>query len=246
MLFRLDWLNEFVNSFSGSLAVQCEMRPILVVFAFPPLKFSDKIPFVAEVCAPIELFRIGLVAALNFAINLRASGWDVAMRNSEVREVPGELRPKRGVIVGLDLLNGEGEVLTHFREEVDGSLGVVVIIDTQNSKSRGFINGCELIEALAGSSHARNEFHVELHGTAWDLKWSIGWLWPRAIFLQRDPANVVAAKDFKDGCWRDISVIVPLKVETGSNRSVASLLPNPENEGNDLRRNAIPDSVGPP
>lgn len=201
ILFRLGWLNEFVNSFSGSLAVQCEMRPILVVFAFPPLKFSDKISFMAEVSAPIELFRIGLVAALNFAINLGASGWDVAMRNSKVREVPGELRPKRGVVVSLDLLDSEGEMLTHFREEVDGGLGVVVIIDTQNSKSSSFINGCELVETLAGSSHARNEFHVELHGTAGDLKWSIGWLWTWTIFFQRDPANVVPAKDFKDGCW---------------------------------------------
>ncbi len=69
MLFRSGWLNEFTNSFSGSLAVQCEMRPILVVFTFPPLKFSEKIPFMAEVSAPIELFRIGLVAALSFAIS---------------------------------------------------------------------------------------------------------------------------------------------------------------------------------
>ncbi len=177
------------------------MWPVLVVFAFPPPEFSSKIPLMAEISASIEFFGIGLVAPLDFAIDLGASGWDVTMRDSEVREMPGELRSKRRIVVGLDLLDGEGKMLTHLREEVDCGLGVVVIVNAENAEARGFVNGCELIETLAGSSHARNEFHVELHGAAWDLKWSIGWLWTWAIFLQRDPANVMAMKDFKDRCW---------------------------------------------
>lgn len=41
-------------------------------------------------------------------------------------------------------------------------------------------------------------------------------------------------------------MVVPLKIETGSNGTVAALLANAENERNDLRRNAKSDSMGPP
>jgi hypothetical protein len=41
-------------------------------------------------------------------------------------------------------------------------------------------------------------------------------------------------------------MVVPLKIETGSNGTVAALFPNAEDERNDLLWNAIPDVVRSP
>ena len=42
-------------------------------------------------------------------------------------------------------------MLSDFLKEVDGRLGVVVIVDAQNAKSGRFINSRKLIKALARS-----------------------------------------------------------------------------------------------
>ncbi len=51
------------------------------------------------------------------------------MRNAEIGKMPGELWSERRVIVCLDFLDGERKMLTNFPQEVDGSLGVVVVVD---------------------------------------------------------------------------------------------------------------------
>ena len=105
------------------------MRSIFVVFCFPLLQLSSKIPFMSEAPSLIELFRVRLVAPFYLAVDLRASGRDMPMRDAEVRKMPGELWSERRVIVGLDFVDGEGKMLTDFPEEVDGRLGVVVVVD---------------------------------------------------------------------------------------------------------------------
>ena len=105
------------------------MWPILVVFCFPPLQLSSKIFLMPEVPSSIELLRVRLVASLYLAIDLWASGRDVAVRNAEIRKMPSELWSERRVVIRLDFLDGEGKMLTNFPEEVDGSLGVVVVVD---------------------------------------------------------------------------------------------------------------------
>ena len=122
-----------------------------------------------EVPSSIELLRVRLVASLYLAIDLWASGRDVAVRNAEIRKMPSELWSERRVVIRLDFLDGEGKMLTNFPEEVDGSLGVVVVVDAQNAKPRSFINRCELIKALTSSSNTRNELHIELDGAARNL-----------------------------------------------------------------------------
>jgi hypothetical protein len=82
-----------------------------------------------KVISSIELFSVGLVAPLDFAVYLRAPGRDVPVRDAEISKMPSELWSERRVIVGLDSLNGEGEMLTNFSEEVDGRFGVVVVVD---------------------------------------------------------------------------------------------------------------------
>ena len=105
------------------------MWSILVVFSFPLLKFSSQIPFVFEMPSLIELLRVGLVASLDLPVHLRAARRYVFVGNAEVGKMPCKLRSEGRAIVRLDSLNGEREMLSDFLKEVDGSLGVVVIVD---------------------------------------------------------------------------------------------------------------------
>ena len=98
----------------------------LVVFRFPALQFSGQVFFVTKILSSIELFGIRLVAPLDLAVDLRTSRRDMAMRDAEIGKMPSELRSERGIVIGLNLLDGKGKVLTNFLEEVDGCLGVVV------------------------------------------------------------------------------------------------------------------------
>jgi hypothetical protein len=76
--------------------------------------------------------------------------------------MPGELWSERRVVVRLDFLSGEWEMLTNFPKEVDGSLGVVVVVDSQNAKAWSLVNRSKLIKALASSSNSRDKLHIEL------------------------------------------------------------------------------------
>jgi hypothetical protein len=54
--------------------------------------------------------------------------------------VPGELLTERGIVIGLDTLNDEGQMLAGLLEELSRRMGVVVIVDAQNAKARGFVS----------------------------------------------------------------------------------------------------------
>ena len=90
-------------------------------------------------------------------------------------------------------------MLSHLAEEFDRCLRVVVIVDTQDAKVRRFIDSGELIEALPSSSNPRNEFHIELDRTAWNLQRGIGWPGTRTILFPGYLSDVVAVKEFQDG-----------------------------------------------
>jgi len=51
------------------------------------------------------------------------------VRDAEIGEMPGELGSERRAVIGLNLLNGEGEMLADFPEKVDGGLRVVMVVD---------------------------------------------------------------------------------------------------------------------
>jgi len=160
------------------------MWPILVVFPLPMFELAGEILPAPAGSAFLKFFSVGLVAPLNLSVYLRATWRNVVVRDAEIGEVPGELRPKGRVVVCLNPVDREGEMLSDFLQELDGGLGVVVIVDAENSKSRRFVDRRELIETLTRTSHWRNKFHVELHRAPRNLQWSIGGLGPRAILHQ--------------------------------------------------------------
>jgi hypothetical protein len=75
-----------------------------------------------EMPSLIELLRVGFMASLDLPVHLRA-----ARRYVGNAEMPGELWSERRAVIGLNFLNGEGEMLSDLLKEVDGSLGVVSI-----------------------------------------------------------------------------------------------------------------------
>ena len=105
------------------------MGPIFVVFGFASLKLSSKIPFMFEMPSLVELLRIGFMASLDLSVHLRAAWRYVPVRDVEVGKMPSELWSERRTVIGLNFLNGEGEMLPNFPEEVDGGAGAVVVVD---------------------------------------------------------------------------------------------------------------------
>jgi hypothetical protein len=160
------------------------MRPIFVVFGFPSFKLSSKIPFVFEMPSLIELLRIGFMAPLDLSVHLRATWRYVPVRDAEIGKMPSELWSERRTVIGLNVLNGEGKMLLDLSQEVDGGLGVVVIVDAQNAKSGSFVNSRELIKALTRSSDTGNELHIELYRAARELQRRIRWFGAGTILLQ--------------------------------------------------------------
>ncbi|MGB8675613.1 MAG: hypothetical protein WCD27_14770 [Candidatus Acidiferrales bacterium] len=113
-----------------------------------------------EMPSLVELLRIGLVASLDLPVHLSATRRYVLVRNAGIGKMPGELWSKRRTVIGLNFLNSEGKMILGLSKEVDGGLGVVVVVDVQHAKSRRFVNSRKLTKALAHSSHAGNELYI--------------------------------------------------------------------------------------
>ena len=69
------------------------------------------------------------MAPLDLPVHLRAARRYVLVRNAEIGKMPGELWSERRAVIGLNFLNRERKMLADFPEEVDGGLGVVVVVD---------------------------------------------------------------------------------------------------------------------
>ena len=114
------------------------MGPIFVVFGFPSLKLSSKIPFMFETPSLVELLRIGFMAPLDFPVHLRAARRYVPVRDAEIGKMPSELWSERRAVIGLDFLNSEGKMLLDLAEKVDRGLGVVVVLPHLHFISQAF------------------------------------------------------------------------------------------------------------
>jgi hypothetical protein len=133
-------MNELADSFRWRLPVKCKMGSVFVVFGFPSLQLSSKIPFMFEMPSLVELLGIGFMASFDLPVHLRAAWWYVLVRDAQVRKMPSELGPERRTIVSLNFLNREGKMLPDFLKKVDGGLGVVVVVDSQHAKSSRFVD----------------------------------------------------------------------------------------------------------
>ena len=71
------------------------MKAAPFVFDFPAFEFASQIPFIVKQPSLVELLRIDFMAALHFAVDLRASRWNVEVRDAGVGKMPSELWSKR-------------------------------------------------------------------------------------------------------------------------------------------------------
>ena len=74
---------------------------------------------------PVELLGVDAVGSLDFAVEPGGAGLDVDVADAAVEEVPVEAALELGAVVGLDALDGEGQLLEDVVDELDGGLLVV-------------------------------------------------------------------------------------------------------------------------
>lgn len=83
--------------------------------------------------------------------------------------MPAELLAERGVVVGLDALNAEGQKLADFLEKFTGGPGIVVIVDAQNAKGRSLVNSRQPVIRWRARP-IRRETYIELCGPHWNFQ----------------------------------------------------------------------------
>jgi hypothetical protein len=210
------------------------------VLALPRPKLPDQVVSIPERGATVELVLVGPMAALHLAIHFGASGRDAAMGDPQIVEVPGEVRAELGAVVRLNPLDGDREGLTQCLDEGDGRLDGVVVIDLQDAVSRGLVDGRELIQAAGPELDV---LHVHLNRLSWDLELRAATR-ARAVALERDPGHLMRLEDPVDCRGRDADLMVPTQEETEPYDPVLPFLPDPEDQGLDLRRGAVRTRAG--
>ena len=119
----------------------------MVVFVLPLAELLGELGGGPEDHAPVELVFVRPMAALDLAIGLGAAPRNLLMGHPEIPQMPGEVGPKLGAMVGLDTLDGDGQAAAHFLDEVRGRFDGVVSIDPKHAIPGGLIDGRELVEA---------------------------------------------------------------------------------------------------
>ena len=119
----------------------------MVVFVLPLAELPGELGGVPEDHAPVELVRVGPMAALDFSIGLRATPWNLPVDHPEIAQMPSEVSPKLRAMVRLDALDGHRQATAHFLDELSGRFDGVVGVDPEHAIAGGLIDGRELVEA---------------------------------------------------------------------------------------------------
>jgi len=110
----------------------------VVVLMFPASQFGGELGNRAKRCAAIEPVLVGPVTALDLAVALRASRRDMAMRDAEIVEVPGEVGPELSPVIGLNALDGDRQPLADLVDERDGVGDRRLAVDFQPQRGTGW------------------------------------------------------------------------------------------------------------
>ena len=143
------------------------MRPPMIVLAFPLRKQAPQFLRAVKGEPPIEFFLVGAVAAFRLPVALWAAAGNVPVDDPEGVELPGEIGPELGAVIGFDALDGDGVALAGLVDEGDRRLDRVVIIDLRDPVAGRLVNRDELVEAPRAQFEV---FDVNLHRLARDVK----------------------------------------------------------------------------
>src|SRR5215472_11077644 len=113
---------QLAESLSRSGPGQREMGTLLVVLVLPTFEFPSQVRRVSDARAAVELVFIGAVAALDLAVALWTARRYVTVRNAEVAEMPGKVRPELGAMVGLNAFDRDRQSTADLVHELHGVL----------------------------------------------------------------------------------------------------------------------------
>jgi hypothetical protein len=80
---------------------------------------------------PVELLGVDAVGSFHLAVEPGGGRLDVGVADAAVEDVPVEGALELGAVVGLDDLDGEGQLLEDVVDELDRALLVVAVVDPQ-------------------------------------------------------------------------------------------------------------------
>jgi hypothetical protein len=128
--------------------------------------------------------------------------------------MPVELGLKFRAVVGLDLLDDEGQLLEHVVDELDRGLLVEAVLDAKYPNPRAVIDGGELIVAFLAAAKRSDELHVDLNLVARE-RLLIALPSPVVTLVAlrgRQAVHVEALQDPPHPRLRDLDVVIALQV----------------------------------
>ncbi len=119
----------------------------MVVLVLPGYERGGQLVRCLEGGGAGELLGLRRMAPLDLPVAVRVAPGDVQVADARVMQVPGEVGPELGAVVGLDPLDGHRESLAQFPHEGDGRLDGGVVVDRQDALAAGLIGGRVLVQA---------------------------------------------------------------------------------------------------
>ncbi len=119
----------------GGLACEAAVGPVVVVVIFPLLEaFGEEIGVVDDLAfeQPVELLGIDPVGTLHLAVQARSARADPDVPDALIDQVPVEGGAELLAVVGLDLLDAEGQFRQDVVDELDRGLLVVARVGAQD------------------------------------------------------------------------------------------------------------------
>ena len=83
----------------------------MVVLVLPRPQLADKLRAGPKGHPPVELVLVSPMAALNLPIGFRTAGWDALVGNAEIMEMPREVGPPFGAVVGLNPADRQNQLI---------------------------------------------------------------------------------------------------------------------------------------
>ena len=220
------------------------MKTAMVVFMLPLAELLGELGRSPEDHTPIELVFIRPMTALDLPIDLGAASRNLAVDHPEVPQVPGEVGPEFGAVIGLDALDCHWQAAPHFFDEVRSRFDGVVRIDPEHPIAGGFVDGGELVEGTAAELEVLD---IDLDRLPRNVN-----LAPAAgsgtIALQGHPGHSMAFQDPLDCRRRDINLVVALQEEADPEWPVLALPADLQDQSDDVgrcREGVMPGPRGP-
>ena len=161
MLNRVACDPKLAETLGRGLSSKGEVGTPVVILVLPSAELLGELSRVPEDGAAIELVLIGSVTPFHLPVAFRAASRDLTVGETEIPQVPGEVGPELGAMVGLNPLNSHGKSAAQFLDEVGRRADRVVRVNPEDPIARGFVDSRELIEA---PSTELEVLHVDLDG----------------------------------------------------------------------------------